>query len=244
MTSKILDSYSLKARYYPTMVVIAPLCLVLISITSGQFDLIKNMGVFVFSGLGLTFIMDQVGRDSGRNKQPELIELWGGLPSTILLRHRDQTIERPTKERYHKTLSTLLGVDLPSIQQELDSPAFSDEIYKSCVEYLKTTTRDPIKFPLIHQENTNYGFRRNLWGMKMQGVVFSAIGTFGCIIVLAYQIYYFRDVFFVPATAVIISSALLYFWIRCVNAEWVKITAYAYARQLLSACDSSYIMNK
>ena len=78
MELKALDSYSVKAMYYPTMIIVAPMCLVILSLASGQLDLIRSLGIAIVFGLGLVFVMDQVGRDGGRNKQPELFQRWGG----------------------------------------------------------------------------------------------------------------------------------------------------------------------
>ena len=143
MELKALDSYTVKARYYPTMIVVAPMCLIVLSLASGQLNLLKSLGVVIVSGLGLAFVMDQVGRDSGRNKQPQLFRQWGGVPTNVLLRHQDQTIEAPTKARYHGILSKLLpDLDMPSEQQEVENPSQADEVYASCTEFLKEATRD------------------------------------------------------------------------------------------------------
>ena len=242
MEIKALDSYTVKARYYPTMIVVAPMCLVVLSLASGQLDLLKSLGVAIVSGLGLAFVMDQVGRDGGRNKQPELFRQWGGVPTTVLLRRPDQTIEAPTKARYHGTLSKMLpDLDMPSEQEEMEDPSQADKVYASCTAFLKEATRDRTKFPLIFQENSNYGFRRNLWGMKAGGLVVSTIGTVVCGAVCVYRLLQPSDTWLVPAVSALLSAVLLCLWACRFTPSWVRMTAFAYARQLLAACDSPHI---
>jgi len=245
MEIKALDSYTVKARYYPTMIVVAPMCLVVLSLASGQLDLLKSIGVGIVSGLGLVFVMDQVGRDSGRNKQSHLFRQWGGVPTTVLLRHQDHTIGGPTKERYHCILSKLLpDLDIPSAQQEMENQSRADEVYASCTEFLKEATRDSAKFPLIFQENSNYGFRRNLWVMKAGGLVVSAIGTVICGAICVYRLRQPSEMWLVPAVSALLSVLLLYLWACRFTPSWVRMTAFAYARQLLAACDSPHIHNR
>jgi len=239
MEFNALDSYSIKARYYPTLIVVTPICLVILSLASKQFDLLKDLGVVVASGLGLIFVMDQVGRDGGRNKQPELFRRWGGVPTTVLLRHRDKTIDAITKARYHRILSeSLHNLDVPSEHQENENPSQADDVYASCTEFLKETTRDHSKFPLVFQENTNYGFRRNLWGMRPAGIILSIVGTVVCGVLVFFRLLESAGDLLIPFSSTILSAVLLSFWICRFTASWVRMAAYVYARQLLAACDS------
>ena len=42
----------------------------------------------------------------------------------------------------------------------------ADEIYRSWSNYLRTNVRDIEKYNLLFAELINYGFRRNVYGMK------------------------------------------------------------------------------
>lgn len=240
MAFKTFDTYTLKARYYPTMIVIAPLCLLILSLAAGRFDLLKSLAAAVISGLGLGLLMDQTGRDRGRNKQPWLFEQWGGKPTTVYLRHRDSAIKAPTKARYHKILARLLpDLEMPSKDQETKDPGRADEIYASCADYLREITRaDHAQFPLVHQENCNYGFRRNLWGMRPAGIAISLVSTAACGTLLFYEIRSGNEFLMITAISVLICAVLYFLWIFRFNTRWVWIAADAYARRLLEACDS------
>ena len=70
----------------------------------------------------------------------------------------------------HKKLSELLnGTAIPTPQDEKRDPERADQVYDACVSCLIERTRDKTRFRLLFEENCNYGFRRNLWGMKPLG---------------------------------------------------------------------------
>ena len=101
---------------------------------------------------------------------------WGGKPTTQLLRHRDNTIEGVTKQRYHAFLAGKINVPFPDKNQEANNSVAADEVYQSGVRWLLNHTRpeDNKKFELIFKENVAYGFRRNALGVKPLGLVISA----------------------------------------------------------------------
>ncbi len=49
-------------------------------------------------------------------------------------------------------------------------------VYDSATAYLRDTTRDRGRFPLVFQAMYDYGFRRNLWGLKPWGLTFALTG--------------------------------------------------------------------
>jgi hypothetical protein len=236
---KAFDAYSLKARYYPTVIVIAPLCLMILAVASDKWDMLKSIGVAAVSTLGLAFVMDQVGRDQGKRKEAELFLAWGGKPTTRILRHRDTSLDKTTLERYHTKLARLIeGISVPSEQQEAEDPDAADLVYDSCTTFLRSQTRDSKKFPLVFQENTNYGFRRNLWGMKPAGIVISTIGILVCSALAAWLFLESKEEWMVAAICGVVCIVLLTLWICRFTPHWVKTTADEYARQLVETCDS------
>lgn len=239
MDMKAFDAYSLKARYYPTVIVIAPLCLMILSVASGKWDLLKSIGVAAVSTLGLAFVMDQVGRDQGKRKEASLFHVWGGKPTTCILRHRDPFLDRTTRERYHNKLARLVeGIKMPTVEQEAEDPNAADWIYDSCTAFLRAQTRDAKEFPLVFQENTNYGFRRNLWGMKPAGIVISVLGALACSVLATWRFFTNNEEWLMAAICGVVCIVLLVLWVCRFTPSWVKTTADEYARQLISACDS------
>lgn len=238
MDLKMFDAYSLKARYYPTVIVLAPLCLIVLAACSGVWDPVKGIMGAIVSALGMAFVLDQVGRDQGKKKEPGLYQAWGGKPSTRMLRHRDDALDPVTRARYHEKLAGLVkGVKIPTAEQEAAAPEAADVVYESCATFLRQNTRGT-EFALLFQENTNYGFRRNLWGMKPAGIVISIVGTLGCAALTAWYLLAGKAEWLVAAMSVAVCTVLLVLWMFRFTPDWVRIPAEEYARQLLAACDS------
>ena len=237
MTVRTLDRYSIKARIVPALIVLLPLGLALICIFPEKFagwDLMVWLGT---SG-GLAVFLEQLARDRGKEKEVTLFEKWGGKPSTVMLRHADSPLGAITVSRYHsKLVSAVPGIKMPSKEDEQKDPGYADEVYDSCVAFLRANTRDRDKFRMIQEENINYGFRRNLWGMKPFAILFVGVS----IILVFTQVYPNwanpGKVKPVALVTLFLDFSFLLIWWKVVTTDWVQSAANAYARQLLGACD-------
>jgi hypothetical protein len=108
-------------------------------------------------------LVSQVGRHLGKLKEKELFRLWGGPPTTKLLRHRHAP-NHVRLARLHSDLQQLTGLTFPTSEAEAANPGDADSVYEAAVDYLRNETRDPGRFALVFDELCNYGFRRNLRG--------------------------------------------------------------------------------
>jgi hypothetical protein len=51
-----------------------------------------------------------------------LVAKWGGMPTTIALRHRDKFLDSVSKQRYHTAITAKLGIAMPTAEEESASP--------------------------------------------------------------------------------------------------------------------------
>jgi len=225
------DFYTLHARLLPGLIVFLPIGLVI-------FALFSNEEITTGSILGISIpciisvLLSHLSRDQGKKKEPNLFKKWGGKPTTQLLRHENDILSPVMKARYHKLLETLLNISLPTIEEERNDPKASDDVYETCVNFLREKTRNTQEFHLIFSENTNYGFRRNLWGMKPVGICLAIIGLLISIYLLYRNAYNFNSL-----SAVTLNLSLLVIWVFCITPEWVKVPAFSYAEKLLASCE-------
>src|ERR1035437_4466168 len=84
--SAITNTYTRRARLTPALIVVLPLG---IAVLSWSPDGLKSWTVLwsLFIWAGGTALMAQLARDRGREKEKELFQLWGGKPTTRLLRY-------------------------------------------------------------------------------------------------------------------------------------------------------------
>lgn len=229
------DIYALKARLYPMLLFFLPLFTTLISF----FFLVENYQKLFFpAGVisALSFLLSQLGRDAGKKKQNALWIGWGGAPCEQLLSYRNGVVNKTIKKRYHDKLSLLHPQSsILSEAYETRNPDSSQEIYGSWVKYLISKTRDTTRFHLLYKENINYGFRRNLWGMKPYSIfliLFLLVASyFYCSRVIGFSNPLLFSAEYLANSIFLIVA--LFFWIFIVSEHWVKLTAFSYAERLL-----------
>lgn len=170
------DPYDRIARIYPASLAIAPIIWTIWSFNPELLiDNVKkisgSIGVLL---VGMT-LFSNIARHMGKKIEERLNETRGGWATTTILRHRDDTINKYTKKRYHARLMELCdGLKLPNPDEEVRDPKDADEKYLSATECLKELRRDE-KYHLLHKENAVYGFRRNLLGIKPVGILITII---------------------------------------------------------------------
>ena len=228
------DTYDVRARIIPAVLAVLPIGFLAVSWFPDVFSAF-GWPLGIVSSCGLAMLATQLGRHLGKKREPELFRLWGGPPTTRILRHRDHHLNAHTKARYHQKLRDIVpDIKLPDSQREAADPDAADRVYESCVDFLREKTRDQARFGLVHEENMNYGFRRNLWAMKGVGVTSSLVGLAGILLptVLECRVASVEPL----AIGTLVITGLLLWTIR-VNISWVEVAANLYAERLLAACD-------
>lgn len=187
---------------------------------------------------GGTILLAEIGRDFGKKKELRLFKSWGGRPSLRLLRHRDAP-NKVLLERQHRRLQELVpDVKIPTVEEELADPSRADDVYESLEAFLRENTRDKARFPLLFEELCNYGFRRNLWGMKPIGLIASIGGTVAIGASLILSQVQGRSLSPLVVTCGFLNLAFLFGWLFWFTPSWVKIPADAYAARLLGASEN------
>jgi len=251
--SRLFDSYNRQARLYPALIVILPPLLTILArypalLTS---NVVTTLLMFVIS-CGFLYLLTIFARSRGKSLERRLLHKWGGWPTTLWLRHNDDHLPRQTKARYHLALANHVpGLRLLSAEEEQADPVSADDAYKSAVEWLKEQCRGK---PLVEKENAEYGFRRNLRGLRSFGV---ASATFGLLLSAAWMLR-FAGITLAGLIAIdpgviveklvqsspeplwggaLVNVIAIWFWIFVVRDAWVHQAGDQYARALLSHCD-------
>ena len=194
-------------------------------------------------GCAFLFLLAQLGRDRGKAIEPRLYSAWGGKPSVAMLRHRDSRIDRHTKGRWHTYLASRVpGLILATAAEEAQRPAEADDGYESATMWLLTQTRDPVRFQLLQAENRNYGFRRNMLGLKPCALGSDAICAVGLLVWswLGGGFEFEEKSEALDAKlwgCVTFACAHTVATLCVVRSGWVRTLADEYGRNLLACCD-------
>jgi hypothetical protein len=237
-----LDAYTMRARMVPAIIAGAPaFAFAAIFVSMGRIG-----WPHLIAGTALTVlfaVFSDVARRRGRAIEPSIVEKMGGLPTTVTLRHGDETYDTATKAGFHKFIAAKLHQPAPSPAEEAADPQVADAYYSRGVTWLRENTRNTKKFDVLFNENVSYGFRRNLLGLKLPGFILNAL-----IVVICLAIFWRRwpvdlsNGFDAKLLAVIVIALLHAAYLALfVTEEGVFEAARVYARQLLLSTQSPHL---
>jgi len=227
------DEYGRNAQLKPALIAFLPLTISLLAWTGTGSAIAKTIGAILTTS-GATYALAMIARNRGRELQKRLWEEWGGSPTLQLLRHRG-TGNPVLRERWHRCLEKLVERKFPTSEEEAARPAEADLVYDAAINLLINQRRDKTKYPLIFRENVNYGFCRNLFGLRGIGITTAIIGTTAS---AACGFYTNSNVQALPWGCCLINLIILSTWVAIVTQAWVKPPALAYAERLLESCDA------
>lgn len=250
---KAFDKYTIIARIFPALLILLSF---LFSIYATFPDLItSNLLSFlatVFISFGALYFASNFCRSLGKKEEKELIKEWGCLPTTLILRHGDNTLNNLTKKRYHSFLENNVPNigSFPSSDEETQNYDKADEIYSSSIDWLREQRRDKEKHSLLHEENIQYGFRRNLLGVKIIGIYLCIASILLMFINNIYSIKLdtisiekiksvIKNLTTFQYMALFFDITFLLCWIFVVNKNWVKEAGFQYAKTLLKSIETS-----
>jgi len=230
---ELFDEYAWKARVLPALVLIAPASI--IALIFGWLSWVA-VALSLLATLGVIFLVSQVVRSLGTKTEARLATAWSGMPTTHLLRITG-TSNRTALDLRRKKLETLLSIKLPTKQLEQGNGLRADEAYIAATRSLISIVRSrKEKFPRVHEENINYGFRRNLLGLKSAGltlnlVLLVVLGLWGTLNNWSIQILF----------SCIVVGLYLLLWLFIVTDQWVREAANSYASRLFETLEEGII---
>jgi hypothetical protein len=248
--SKWGDQYDRQARLYPGLLTILPVLVLLVCVFGASHPLLIT-AVSLLIGCGAPLLLSTIARDLGKALEDRLSTQWGGRPTSILLRHRDTTIDALTKKEYHRIIGQGLAKSAPTNGLEQRNPEQADTFYRAGTAWLIAKTQDNNKHGLVFRENLNYGFQRNLRGLKWIGIALSLVALALGFLRLFLQsrtsgdaASILRTISITHILPITISAAMLLCWIFLVTEKSVRRAGFAYADRLIRTCDQLAVKPK
>lgn len=234
------DPYDKKARVFPGLLVALPVLVPILWIFGPRNPYLTSLLTLVAS-CGVLYWLASIARSRGKAVEEKLVAQWGGMPSTLILRHRDKFLDSTSTVRYHTQIREKLGINLPSPSEELADVAAADDLYVGATRLLREKTRAKSN-ALLLKENIAYGFQRNMLGMKPFGILTCLCGiAAGLVLAKAVQLRPWQvnlENLAEPGGAggmtLVISAVLLVAWLT-VTKTTVRQVGYVYAERLFES---------
>lgn len=215
------DEYSWKARIAPVLIATSPLISVAYYLPQITVAL-SVIPVLLVAAAGL--LAGHITRFFGKTAETRLSRTWDGLPTVRGLRYRSDVPEAIFKIR-RRDVERIAGVRLPTKREEERDPIGSDIRYddavRRCLPQLSKA-----KHPLLTIENIDYGFRRNLFGLRPAALTIVALS-----ILLNVALGMHLGMLISPVSVTIDALLLIVglVWIFVVRSRWVEQQANTYA---------------
>ena len=241
--NSLRDPYETKARVFPGLLVALPL-LVPILLIFGPKNPVLTALLSLFGGCGAIYWLASIARGLGKRLEDRLVTRWGGMPTTLILRHRDSFLDSVSKARYHSGIRAKLGIDLPTIAEEESNPVAADEIYRGAVRYLRELTRGK-SHALLLKEKIAYGFHRNMLAIRPLGIASSLVGIIVGLFLsnairlapIGIDVAKLKEPGLAGGITLAVSIALLFSW-AYFSGSAVKRMGFAYAERLFESLNA------
>ncbi|WP_158711508.1 hypothetical protein [Streptomyces xylophagus] len=166
MSVQVLNAYERRARLVPGVLAIVPLIVLFAVLGLRQIPAVSYaLGILAVAGVGPVLIVGAV-RNFGKAVERRLWKSWDGPPTTVWLRLNARTKSAAQRESWRKAVEAISGVCLLSLEAERQDVAGANDAIERATERVRKKTRDKEKFELLFFENRNYGYERNIYGVR------------------------------------------------------------------------------
>ncbi|WP_154100404.1 hypothetical protein [Rhodococcus sp. YH3-3] len=230
------DTFDFRARTLPMIVVWFPAILTAAVIAAG-YPAVHRLGTLL--PLPLTFVLTvlaaHIARDAGKKIEASLWDAWGGPPATARLRWA--SAQNPVLHQdLHTNIQAIVGaqLQLPTKEEELADPVHADHVYETVVRTLIARTTSKDDYAKLKNDLIWYSFRRNLYGLRRFAYWVDALLIIASIAAVVVLIRTSLDFSLTAPVIGFLAAAMSVIFFSCtVTAEWVRLSAEAYADELI-----------
>ena len=131
-------------------------------------------------------VLGKFAQARGRRVEEKLWKTWGGPPTTRWLRPWDQTCSDQQKQKWRGAIKRLTGMTLPASVPLNGNEEEADRAISDVMRQLRYGLRGKPEAAMIAIHNEDYGFARNLCGVRCHWVLLSFASVTACGVAFAF----------------------------------------------------------
>lgn len=234
---KFVDAYTARARLLPGLLTVLPLAATVYAWDPGNPLGWNGLGGLIL-GSGGTILLSFVARDLGKSAENKLYTKWGGRPTELALMHSGRMHATLRARRLAAIRVLFPDVALPTPRHESEDRDAVYAQFTAIIQLLIARARDQKQFPLLFEELCNYGFRRNMFGLRWigRGVALFVSVALGLKLIGVFGAHTYLPVMSLGIEAV--NVAMLAVWSFWVKEAAVRRGSDLYADRLFETLDT------
>ena len=180
---KLSDAYERKARLSPAIVTILPAIVLILSLKTGDESWVRT--ILSAGGVGgvLIIALAQFASAAGNRFSAKFWPPRGGLPTLRWLRATDPSRSTAQKNQWYEAIKRLTGLDIP--QTVAAKPTEEDAVIEDAIRQVRYQLRGKAVAKMLDLHNGEYGFARNLAGLRCAMLGLAILGAAGCAVAWA-----------------------------------------------------------
>lgn len=206
---KVADSYERKARFFPAFIVVLPIIAFVMSLNLRGEGWVMKLLVAGGAGSALVVALAQMASAAGNRFGEKFWKQRGGLPTVRWLRASDTTHSSQQKEQWFAAIKKLTGLDIPAAVAI--RPTEEDAIIADATRQLRYQIRGKAAAKMVDKHNEEYGFARNLAGLRWPMLGSATLGIIGCAV--AWKFEHGSVIGCILATCLLIYALIMFFWL-------------------------------
>lgn len=224
---KIADSYERKARFFPALIVVLPIIVLTLSLRLPDEGWFTKLLVTGGAGGALVVALAHMASAAGNRFGDAFWTMRGGLPTARWLRASDTAHSSQQKQQWYAAIKKLTGLDIPSAIA--NQPQEEDAIISDAIRQLRNQIRGKPTAKMVDMHNEEYGFARNLAGLRWVLIASALLGVVGC--TLAWKYEHGSVLGCVFNGCLLLYAVVMFFWLP----RYVERAGERYAESLFSA---------
>lgn len=175
---KIADSYERKARFFPAFIVVLPIVVFAMSLRLPDDGWVKKLLITGGAGSALVVALAHMASAAGNRFGDAFWKKRGALPTIRWLRTSDTAHSSQQKQQWCDGIKKLTGLDIAAAVAT--KPQEEDAIISDAIRQLRYQIRGKATAKMVDKHNEEYGFARNLAGLRWLMLASSILAAVGC----------------------------------------------------------------